>query len=136
MSTGETDLDRLIAGMQPVLRPGVYAFASLELGVEAPAQLTPICTFVEEEGFSLVALQTDLEAAGLDSEYPCRWITLEIRSALEAVGFLAAVTARLAQAGISVNPISARRHDHLFVPTDDAERAIEILHELSRAPTS
>ncbi|MEO0719087.1 MAG: ACT domain-containing protein, partial [Pseudomonadota bacterium] len=26
MSTGETDLDRLIAGMQPVLRPGVYVF--------------------------------------------------------------------------------------------------------------
>ncbi|MEL6279959.1 MAG: ACT domain-containing protein, partial [Pseudomonadota bacterium] len=127
MSTGETDLDRLIAGMQPVLRPGVYAFASLPPGAPAPSSLRPICTFLEDEGPSLVALRADLEAAGLVAEYSCRWISLEIDSALEAVGFLAAITARLAAAGISVNPVSARRHDHLFVPTDDADRAMVIL---------
>jgi hypothetical protein len=54
-------------------------------------------------------------------------ITLNVFSALDAVGFLAAVTARLANAGISVNPVSGFHHDHLFVPADRAEEAMRLL---------
>jgi hypothetical protein len=46
------------------------------------------------------------------------------------VGFLAAITARLAQAGISLNAVSAYYHDHLFVPWENRERAMQILKEL------
>ena len=58
-------------------------------------------------------------------------ITLEVHSSLEAVGFLAAITARLAAAGIGVNPVSACFHDHLFVPAERAEDAMSILEGLA-----
>ncbi|RWD18536.1 ACT domain-containing protein, partial [Mesorhizobium sp.] len=49
----------------------------------------------------------------------------------EAVGFLAAITTRLAGAGMGVNPVSAFYHDHLFVPADRAEEAMAMLMELA-----
>ncbi len=50
-------------------------------------------------------------------------ITRDVLSALDVVGFLAAVTAALADAGIGANAVSAFFHDHLFVPLDRAEAA-------------
>jgi hypothetical protein len=50
-----------------------------------------------------------------------------VHSALTAVGFLAAITTRLAEAGISVNAVSAYYHDHLFVPWERREEAMEVL---------
>jgi YidC/Oxa1 family membrane protein insertase len=44
-----------------------------------------------------------------------------------SVGFLAPIMTRLAEAGISVNPVSAFYHDHLFVPWDKRNEAMEIL---------
>ncbi|RVA88555.1 ACT domain-containing protein, partial [Mesorhizobium sp. M7A.F.Ca.CA.004.02.1.1] len=61
------------------------------------------------------------------ASFRCRMVTLNIHSSLEAVGFLAAITTRLAAAGMGVNPVSAFYHDHLFVPADRAEEALELL---------
>jgi uncharacterized protein len=68
--------------------------------------------------------------AGLDSAFRYRLITLNVHSSLEAVGLLAAVTTRLAAAGISVNAVSAVYHDHLFVAPGRAEEACGILRDL------
>ncbi|GAB6059235.1 hypothetical protein JCM31598_23520 [Desulfonatronum parangueonense] len=57
-----------------------------------------------------------VEAVGNRTKGIKHCITLEVRSSLSAVGFLALITTRLARAGISVNPLSAFHHDHLFVP--------------------
>ncbi|EXJ73959.1 uncharacterized protein A1O5_02253 [Cladophialophora psammophila CBS 110553] len=56
--------------------------------------------------------------------YPCRMITCDVHSSLEAVGFMAVLATRLAGRGISVNPISGFSHDHLFVPVERAEEAV------------
>lgn len=69
--------------------------------------------------------------AGLNVSFRSRMITLEIHSSLEAVGFLAAITTRLAGAGMGVNPVSAFHHDHLFVPADRAEEALRLLEDLA-----
>jgi hypothetical protein len=58
-------------------------------------------------------------------------ITLNVHSSLDAVGFLAAITTRLAAAGMGVNPISAFFHDHLFVPAERADEAMAILKTLA-----
>jgi hypothetical protein len=62
----------------------------------------------------------------------CRWITLGVISSLEAVGLTSAVSQALTEARISCNVVAAYSHDHLFVPAKDAERALEVLHEMMR----
>ena len=83
--------------------------------------IRPLLTFREQEGITLVMRREEAERAGMRYQFASRLITLTVHSALDAVGFLAAVTARLAEAGISVNAVSAFHHDHLFVPERRAE---------------
>ena len=75
--------------------------------------------------------QEEAERIGLSHQSPSRLITLTVHSSLEAVGFLAAITARLAEAGISVNAVSAFYHDHLFVPVHRADEALALLRSIS-----
>jgi hypothetical protein len=116
--------------MRPELAPGRYVFATLGPGREVPQAMAPLLTFREREGVTLVLDEEEARRAGLSGTFPCRMITLSVHSSLEAVGFLAAVTTRLAAAGMSVNPVSGYFHDHLFVPAGRAEEAIRILEEL------
>ena len=127
---GERNLDVLIEGMKPQLRDGVFVFSTIAPGSEIPAAIDPLLMFREQEGTTLVMRREEADAAGLDYQFPSRLITLTVHSALEAVGFLAIVTARLAEAGISVNAVSAFYHDHLFVPEQRAEEALALLQGL------
>lgn len=123
----ERNLPALIETMSPAIQPGTYVFLSVASGEPVPGGVTPIMMFSEAEGMTLIAPQEEARAAGLAGSFPSRMITLNVASALEAVGFLAAVTARLAAAGIAVNPVSAFHHDHLFVPESRAHEAMAIL---------
>lgn len=131
--TGERDLDALLSNMEPEILDGIFVFCTLAPSASIPAVISPMLTFREREGTTLVMLQQEAERAGLRHECPSRLITLTVHSALDAVGFLAAITARLAEAGISVNAVSAFHHDHLFVPVDRADEAMVLLQEMSAA---
>ena len=129
--TGETDLKKLLASMTPELLSGTFVFATLAPGVPQPEGLKPMMLFREREGITLILREEEAQAAGLEAAFRCRMVTLNIHSSLEAVGFLAAITTRLATAGMGVNPVSALFHDHLFVPADRAEEAMELLQGLA-----
>ncbi len=129
--TGERDLVKLLAGMTPILRDGVFVFATLPPGAPAPDGLDAVMIFREAEGPTLIVDRDRARRAGLEFAFPSRMITLEIHSALAAVGFLAAVTERLAAAGLPVNPVSGFHHDHLFVPESRAEEALAILRSMA-----
>ena len=131
--TGETNLSALIAAMDPILADGVFVFATLPLDAPTPVTLNPVMTFREREGVTLIITQAEAQAAGLDTVFPCRMITLNIHSSLEAVGFLAALLPALAAEGMGVNPVSGFFHDHLFVPADRADDALRVLKALARA---
>ena len=126
MTTGETNIDRLLAGMSARLIDGVHVFATLP-DYRIPAGLAPRMTFREAEGTTLIVLQSEAEAFGLAWEFPCRMISLEVHSALAAVGFLARITTALAKAGMGVNPVSGFYHDHLFIPDGREDEALAIL---------
>ncbi|MEM9839926.1 MAG: ACT domain-containing protein [Pseudomonadota bacterium] len=125
--SGETDLDALLRGMEPTLHPETYVFCT-QSSSAVPAEA--IMTFREDEGTTFILPRSAAEAANLAFTYPCRMITLRIHSSLEAVGFLAAITSRLAKQRISVNPVSAFHHDHLFVPEAAAEEAMVVLRAM------
>lgn len=130
--TGETDLETLIRSMQPRLDDAEFVFCTMAADASVPALVAPLMTFMEEEGLTLIAERGAADGAGLAWTFPCRRIVLNVHSSLDAVGFLAAITTRLAAAGIGVNPVSAYHHDHLFVPADRAEAALAILHKMTR----
>ena len=129
--TGETNLTALLASMTPSLLPGVFVFSTIPVGTALPAWLQPVMIFREAEGVTLIIERSEAIAANFSHVFPSRMITLQIHSSLEAVGFLAAITPRLAAAGMGVNPVSAYFHDHLFVPENRADDAIKILEEIA-----
>jgi hypothetical protein len=113
------------------MQEGTFVFCTIEANKEIPAAVRPRLTFHEEEGMTLVMLLEEAQALGLRHQFASRLITLTVHSSLEAVGFLAAITARLAKAGISVNAVSAFHHDHLFVPGHRADEALALLQDMS-----
>jgi hypothetical protein len=129
-SIGETNLAKLLRGMRPVLRDGVYVFVTLPPGSDR-LRIDPLMSFREVEGLTMILPESEAVAFGLEPAFRSRMITLDVHSALDSVGFLAVITSHLAAAGMGVNPISAFYHDHLFVPVDRADEAIEILEALA-----
>jgi hypothetical protein len=133
--TGELDLKVLLRRMKPEMQDGIFVFCTIAETTDIPTTLKPLLTFREQEGTTLVIRREEAERLGLRHQFASRLITLTVHSALEAVGFLAAITARLAEAGISVNAVSAFHHDHLFVPAHRADEALTVLQSMSIADT-
>ena len=129
--SGETDLGKLLASMRPELQPHVHVFVTVPDGSPQPKDIEPVMIFRDREGTTLILHEDQAHSAGLAGTFRCCMITLTVHSALEGVGFLAAITARLSAAGIGSNPVSAFYHDHLFVPADRADDAMRVLQELS-----
>lgn len=129
--SGITDLDELLASLEPALVAGSYVYASVPAAdIAAHLARGPIGLFREDEGITLI-LPTEA-AEGLAASASLRMITLTVHSSLEAVGLTAAFATALTKAGISANVVAAFHHDHIFVPERDAERALEALRALSR----
>lgn len=129
---GITDLRALIANMEPVLQAGEYVFTSVP-DIEAVPRAMTICEMVEEKGTTVVLAKADAERLGLSFAYVAAWITLNVHSALEAVGLTAAFATGLGEHGISCNVIAGFYHDHIFVDYGDRERAVEVLEGLARS---
>lgn len=70
------------------------------------------------------------EFGSFREEGPYRLITFDIVLDLSIVGFLAAVSARLAEAGVSIYALSTFLRDHILVKAGDAERAMGVLRAL------
>ena len=115
MTEGERDLGKLLADLKPVLSPDRHAFGTSE----SPQFDDSVFALVrEEEGITVVRVDPAGEWAR---------ISLGVHSSLEAVGLTAALSARLAEAGISANIVAASQHDHLFVPWDRRGEALALL---------
>lgn len=126
--SGVTDRGDLLAAMRPVLTPGEWVFVTGAAPVEGA-----IATVVEDEGVTSVVNRTTAEHASVTGDPVMARITLQVYSALEAVGFTAAVATALAARGIPANVVAGYFHDHVFVPLDRADEAVAVLEELSRA---
>ncbi|MER7764354.1 ACT domain-containing protein [Streptomyces sp. NPDC097619] len=128
--SGEKDLRTLLTSMSPHLNDGEYVFTTAPAG-EVPAGTRPVATMWEQEGLTLVLPRADADREGLPYDYVAAWITLEVHSALDAVGLTAAFATALASAGLSCNVIAGFHHDHLFVPHTEAPRALQVLTSLT-----
>jgi len=132
--TGETDLKKLLHGMEPKLNEGEFVYCTVDTRQRA-APLNPLCVFQEAEGITVILQKQQADAASLPYSVVCAWITLTVHSSLEAVGLTAAVSKALTEANISCNVVAAYYHDHIFVPTKDAKRAMDVLIKLTKQET-
>ena len=123
----ERDLATLLAGMAPVADPVDYVFATVPHDAAAPPS-NALMMFREDEAVTYIVPAGDAPEPGLPR---FRRITMSIASDLEAVGFTAAISRALTEAGVSANVVAAAHHDHLFVPAADVGRALTALEALS-----
>ncbi|MEM9524355.1 MAG: ACT domain-containing protein [Pseudomonadota bacterium] len=128
--TGETDLEILLQSLSAELTEDVFVFATLPDGA-MPRGIHPRMMFQETEGTTIVLTRQEATERDITFEFPCRMITLNIHSSLDAVGFIAVIAAELAKHGMGVNPVSAFYHDHLFVPEDRKDDAMKILEGIA-----
>lgn len=127
---GETALTTLLRSMSPELNKGDYVFCSLT-DASVLKGIEVVGSFREREGLTVILERQQAEALGLTFDYVAAWITLNVHSALEAVGLTAAFATALGQAGISCNVVAGFYHDHLFVAKDDAAKALSVLRDLA-----
>jgi len=130
--SGVIELKTLLKDMHPDLSDIEYVFCTVEsISFGAISELEPVCTFKEDEGITLVLEKNRAIAADLKFSEVFKQITLQVHSSLEAVGLTATVSTTLAEKGISTNVIAAYYHDHIFVPSNKAEKAMIALKSLS-----
>jgi len=126
----ETDLTKLLKTTRPTLNEGEYVFCTVAASqLIDPSQI--IGSFKEKEGLTVILDKRVADSLYLEYTYIAAWITLTVHSSLEAVGFTAAFSNALANAGIGCNVVAAYYHDHIFVAKQDAEKAMTVLEALS-----
>lgn len=130
--SGETDIKILLKEMNPILDSVEYVFCNIsqEVPLQEIYALKPLGLFHEVEGVTLILEAAKARQANLVYEHVFQKITLNIHSSLAAVGLTAAISTALAQHNISANVVAGFYHDHIFVPTNQASQALNILNNL------
>jgi hypothetical protein len=129
--SGEKNIVKLLKQMNPILNLGEYVFVTV-INLDKVKRTDTLFEFKEEEGITLVLEKNKADILKLPYNYTSSWITLKIHSSLEAVGLTAAFSTALTKHNISCNVVAGFYHDHIFVDTKDAKKAIEVLHHLTQ----
>jgi uncharacterized protein len=129
--SGETNLAQLLKTMQPALNEGAYVFCVVK-DLNQINLNDVLMLFKEAEGHTLILKKEVADHLELPYGFVAAWITLTVHSSLEAVGLTAAFSKALAEKGVSCNVVAAFYHDHIFVDTKDADKAMDILQLLSK----
>lgn len=128
--TGKTNLEEILKTLRPEWHEGEYVFCSF---MEMPDDASEaIMWFRETEGITLIVRKETADRKKWPYSFVAAWITLTVNSSLEAVGLTAAFSFALSGEGISCNVVAGFYHDHLFVPSGDAARALHVLQGLSK----
>lgn len=133
--SGERDLTRLLATLQVSARDGEYVFVSLpeaDPGLATVAALAD-ASLREDEGITFVLPRERADALGLPYDFRAAWLSLDVHSALDAVGLTAAVATALARHGIPCNVLAGFHHDHLLVAAERRDDALAALAALAGA---
>ena len=129
-------LQDLITRLSPTLDSIPYVYCTVTNATYGELEkLKSIVSIAELEGLTLVIPLEQAKAEGLDYYRVFRRITLEGHSSLEALGLTSVVTSVLAERGITTNVIAGFYHDHMFVPGDRIDEAMQALKELARQPS-
>ena len=120
---GLTNLHEILGALRPSVRQGSFVYVTLP----TPPEVEAYARIVEDEGITLVFDQSTADEHGWEYEGVFAWITLQVHTSLTSVGITAAVSTALARVGISCNVLAGYYHDHLLVPAESVDEAIDVL---------
>ncbi|PHH70702.1 hypothetical protein CDD80_5786 [Ophiocordyceps camponoti-rufipedis] len=120
-------LSHLLATLTTMLHPATFVFVSLSPVSPLPPLSEMQLLFREPDGITIVVSIDFAASQKMQYFFPCRMITLNVTTSLDAVGFMAVISSRLAARNMGVNPVSGFYHDHLFVPLGREDEALEVL---------
>ncbi|KAL7905345.1 ACT domain-containing protein [Trichoderma velutinum] len=128
---GEKSLAKLLATLTTTLHDPTFVFATLANASDLPPLEETQLLFKEKEGITVIVSREYATAHKIDFFFPCKMITLNVTSSLEAIGFMAVIATKLAETNMGVNPVSGFYHDHLFIPLGREQEAVEVLNRLA-----
>lgn len=130
--TGEKNLEKLLKSMSPKLINGEFVFCTFQNARYGEySDLEPIASINEFEGLTLIIPKFKADEKNIKYESVFKGITLSVHSSLDAVGLTAAFANKLAEHGLSANVVAGYYHDHIFIRSELAERAMEALGEFA-----
>ncbi|KAM0442118.1 hypothetical protein ACHAQK_004440 [Fusarium lateritium] len=133
---GELSLSKLLSTLTTTLHSTTYVFATITDPSQLPPQSETQMMFKESEGITLIISKDYAESHQIDYFLPCKMVTLNVTSSLEAVGFMAVIATKLAEKGIACNCVSGFYHDHVFVPFGREDETLEVLSQLATEKTA
>lgn len=126
----------MLASLSVTVRPDLYVVVSLGVEAPTPALGDGVAAVIEEaEGPTVIATVARAQSEDWPQDFVAAWLTLDVHSALEAIGLTASFSRQLGRAGIPCNVIAGFYHDHILVPHDKSEAAVEVIEALAKPPT-
>lgn len=137
----DENIKRLLAETEITVHEDPFTIASIPWAEEDKARelamkLTPFSSLTFDPAeISLVAKAGEWESLRggfeeYEEEGPYSLITFDIVLDLAIVGFMAVVSARLADTGVSIFALSTYLKDHILVKEGDLDEAVTALREL------
>lgn len=126
---GETDLSTMLSSLRVERRGAPVTVVHLASPVLLGDGVLAVIS--EAEGTTAVVSVAEAERRGWPVGFTAHWLTVSVHSSLEAVGLTAVLAKVLAERGIACNVLAGYFHDHLLVPVDRVDEAIECLNGLA-----
>jgi hypothetical protein len=136
---GDTSIQDIFARTELTVHPGEFVLVGLNpaerprLEADLPNFTGNFWQYLVEPDVLTLLLDRD-DWARLESRYPMaqatgplRLFTFSVAMDWDVVGFLAAVTGLLAQAGVPLGAVCGYYRDHLFIAVEHAARAEAVL---------
>ena len=122
------DLQDILNNIDPYLVDESFIFMTSKEPINNLVNsLDPIAMFIENEGSTLVITKDKADKNSIPYDIVFRCISLGVHSSLESSGLIATISGELLKQNIPANVFAGYFHDHIFVPYDKSEEALEII---------
>lgn len=132
--SGQTDLSEILASITVSVRPDDYVIVALPSTTPPPPLGDGVAALITEaEGTTVVSTFSRAAHEEWPYDFVASWLTIDIHSALESIGLTATFSRQLGRAGIPCNVLAGFFHDHILVPHDKRDAAVEVIEALRGA---
>jgi uncharacterized protein len=125
--SGQKNLAEVIKSLKASCDNIEYGFAAVQNNkISIDDQV--FCTVKENEGFTIIADKKYFETNGIKYDCPFAKLTIETHTSLDLIGLTAVLSKKLADNNIPANIIAGYYHDHIFVPYELRQKAIDLIN--------